>query len=221
MRADRKLPPEFFLRDAAQVARDLLGRYLVRELPEGRIVVRLVETEAYAGPHDRASHAFAGRRTPRNESMYLPGGHAYVYRIYGIHFCLNVVTGPRDSGVAVLLRAAEIVEGEALVRALRPGPIATHRLLSGPGNLTRGLGVDVALDGAELDRGRLRLTAGESPAAETRREIVVGPRIGCESAGEAAAWPLRFALAGNVAVSRPRPTSALRLSVSPAGCGLP
>ena len=105
MRSLAPLPEAFYLRPADEVARDLLGRLLVRELPEGRIVVRLVETEAYAGPHDRASHAFGGRRTPRNESMYLAGGHAYVYRIYGVHFCLNVVTGPRDSGIAVLLRA--------------------------------------------------------------------------------------------------------------------
>jgi DNA-3-methyladenine glycosylase len=196
------LPPGFYLRPADVVARDLLGRHLVRELPAGRIVVRLVETEAYVGPDDRASHAFRGRRTPRNESMYLPGGYAYVYRIYGIHFCLNVVTGERDAGIAVLLRAAEIVEGEALVRGLRPGPIPLARLLAGPGNLTRGLAVDLALDARPLDRGELRLEAGgrgDPPA------IVTGPRVGCESAGEAAHWPLRFAVAGSAAVSSPRP----------------
>jgi DNA-3-methyladenine glycosylase len=203
MRVGSPLPKSFYFRPAEVVARDLLGRHLVRELPEGRIVVRLVEAEAYAGPHDRASHAYRGRRTPRNESMYLAGGHAYVYRIYGIHFCLNVVTGPEGEGIAVLLRAGEIVEGENLVRRHRPGAIATHRLLAGPGNLTKGLAVDLDLDTVRLDRGALRLAAGETVAESA---ILTGPRIGCESAGEAAAWPLRFAVAGSCAVSSPRPT---------------
>ena len=184
------------------MARDLLGRHLVRELPAGRIVVRLVEAEAYAGPHDRASHAYRGRRTPRNESMYLAGGHAYVYRIYGVHFCLNVVTGPEGEGIAVLLRAGEILEGEELVRRNRPGEIAAHRLLAGPGNLTKGLAVDTDLDTVRLDGGALRMAAGE-PVAESA--ILTGPRVGCESAGEAAAWPLRYAVAGSRAVSSPRP----------------
>lgn len=217
MHAYRNLPRAFFLRAADEVARDLLGRYLIRELPAGRIVARLVETEAYAGPHDRASHAFGGRRTPRNESMYLAGGHAYVYRIYGIHHCLNVVTGPAGEGIAVLLRAAEILEGEALVRAGRPGPIPVNRLLAGPGNLTRGLSIDKALDAVRLDHGALRLAPGEPVAAQS---IVAGPRVGCESAGEAATWQLRFALDGHAAVSRPRPTAAFQLSASRAGCGL-
>lgn len=216
MRALEPLPEAFYFRPAEEVARDLLGRLLVRELPQGRIVVRLVEAEAYAGPHDRASHAYRGRRTPRNESMYLAGGHAYVYRIYGIHFCLNVVTGPEGEGIAVLLRAAEILEGEALVRRHRPGAIPAHRLLAGPGNLTKGLAVDKDLDTVRLDRGALRLTAGE-PVAESA--ILTGPRVGCESAGEAAAWPLRYAVASSRAVSSPRPTVPYRATASRAGCG--
>jgi DNA-3-methyladenine glycosylase len=203
VRAKNSLPASFYQRPADVVARDLLGRHLIRELPQGRIVVRLVEAEAYAGPHDRASHAYGGRRTPRNESMYLAGGHAYVYRIYGIHFCLNVVTGKEGEGIAVLLRAAEILEGEALVRVGRPGPIAARRLLAGPGNLTKGLGIDLRLDTVRLDRGELRLGPG-TPVAES--SILTGPRVGCESAGEAAAWPLRYAVAASRAVSSPRPT---------------
>jgi DNA-3-methyladenine glycosylase len=214
MPPDRPLPPSFYRRPADVVARDLLGRELVRELPEGRIRVRLVETEAYLGPHDRASHAFRGRRTPRNESMYLPGGHAYVYRIYGIHHCLNVVTGPAEVGIAVLLRAAEIVEGEEIVRRWR-GDAATARLLSGPGNLCRGLAVDGALDGHPLADGALALRAGRPVASEA---IVHGARVGCESAGEAASWPLRFALADSPAVSPPRRRfSAFRSADAPPG----
>ena len=108
----RPLPVSFYRRPAATVARDLLGRYLVHELDGERLVLRLVETEAYLGAPDRASHAWDGRRTPRNESLYLPGGHAYVYFIYGMHWCLNVVCGEKDEGGAVLLRAGEPLRGE-------------------------------------------------------------------------------------------------------------
>ncbi|HXO29503.1 MAG TPA: DNA-3-methyladenine glycosylase, partial [Thermoanaerobaculia bacterium] len=101
------LPPSFYRRPAEAVARDLLGRYLVREVEGEVLVLRLVEVEAYLGAPDRASHAWGGRRTPRNASLYLPGGHAYVYFIYGMHWCLNAVTGEADVGSAVLLRAGE------------------------------------------------------------------------------------------------------------------
>ena len=198
------LPIKFYRRPAEVVARDLLGRYLVRRIDGRRLVLRLVEVEAYLGAPDRASHAWGGRRTPRNESLYLPGGHAYVYFIYGMHWCLNVVTGPAGSGGAVLLRAGEPVAGEAemlarraLGRPPRPGDLA-----GGPGKLCQALGVDRACDGARLDRGPLRLAAGEPVAPALQ---AVGPRIGVDYAGEAAAWPLRFAVAGNPHVSRPRP----------------
>jgi DNA-3-methyladenine glycosylase len=128
------------------------------------------------------------------------------------------VTGPEGEGIAVLLRAAEILAGEALVRWNRPGAIPAHRLLSGPGNLTRGLAVDKDLDTVRLDRGALRLAAGE-PVAESA--ILTGPRVGCESAGEAAAWPLRYAVASSRAVSSPRPTVRFSATASRAGCGRP
>jgi DNA-3-methyladenine glycosylase len=138
--------------------------------------------------------------------MYLAGGHAYVYRIYGIHFCLNVVTGEAGAGIAVLVRAAEILDGEPLIRAARgipaaPEGIAAARLLSGPGNLCRGLAVGKELDGHSLALPPLRLLEGEAVSPE---RIVRGPRVGCESAGEAASWPLRFAIAGSRAISPPR-----------------
>ena len=120
----------------------------------GRVVARLVEVEAYAGPHDRASHAFRGRRTPRNESMYLAGGHAYVYRSTASTSASTWSTGAAGEGIAVLLRAAEIVEGEALVRRRRPGEFPAARLLSGPGNLCRGLAIDMAAGRAPARRGR-------------------------------------------------------------------
>jgi len=197
------LPPSFYRRPAEAVARDLLGRYLVREVAGEVLVLRLVEVEAYLGAPDRASHAWGGRRTPRNASLYLPGGHAYVYFIYGMHWCLNAVTGEADVGSAVLLRAGEPVAGEETMRRHRGWPASPRPgdLAGGPGKLCQALAVDRACDGVRLDRGPLRLTAGEPVAPG---QVATGPRIGVAYAGEAAAWPLRFAVAGNPHVSRPR-----------------
>jgi len=200
----RPLPVAFYRRPAEVVARELVGGYLVREVAGERLVARLVETEAYLGAPDRASHAWGGRRTARNESLYLAGGHAYVYFIYGMHWCLNAVTGKAGVGSAVLLRAGEPIAGlermaanRRLARAPRPGDLA-----GGPGKLCQALAIDRVLDGARLDRRPLFVAAGE-PVGEG--EVVAGPRVGVDYAGEAAAWPLRFALRGNPHVSRPRP----------------
>jgi DNA-3-methyladenine glycosylase len=200
-----RLPMAFYRRPAEVVASDLLGRYLVRRLDAERLVLRLVEVEAYLGAADRASHAWDGRHTARNASLYLAGGHAYVYFIYGMHWCLNVVTGEAGVGSAVLLRAGEAVEGEARMLANR-GPAGKPRrptdIASGPGKLCQALAVDRSLDGVRLDRGELYLAAGEPVAAAA---VIAGPRIGVDYAGDAAAWPLRFSIAGNPHVSRPRP----------------
>ena len=200
----RALPRSFFRRPAETVAQELLGRYLVRRLDGERLVLRLVETEAYLGAPDRASHAWGGRRTARNTSLYLAGGHAYVYLIYGLHHCLNVVTGVQDEAYAVLLRAAEAVTGglrmktnRGLDRALRAGDLA-----GGPGKLCHALAVDRRLDGVSLLRGELTVTRGE-PLDDDR--IVAGPRVGIDYAGKAVGWPLRFAELGNPEVSWPRP----------------
>src|SRR5262245_61140198 len=209
-------PLRFYRRPTEAVARDLLGRFLVREMDGERLVLRIVETEAYLGAPDRASHASGGRRTARNECLYLPGGHAYVYFIYGMHFCLNAVTGEAGVGSAVLLRAGEPVAGGermavlrgfaagsagassgAAARLPRPGDLA-----GGPGKLCQALAIDRTLDGEPLDRPPLWIEPGEPvPAAE----VAAGPRVGVDYAGEAAAWPLRFAVRGNLHVSRPRP----------------
>lgn len=205
MPSPRPLPRAFYRRPAAEVARDLLGRCLVRRLDGERLVLRIVETEAYLGAVDRAAHTFAGRRTDRVRSMYLGGGHAYVYAIYGLHWCLNVVCGERDSGTAVLIRAGEALEGAARMlrlRGLPPAGAGAGRLAAGPGRLCAALAVDRALDGASLISGPLRVAAGEPVADEA---VVRGPRVGVDYAGEAADWPLRFAIAGHPEVSRPRP----------------
>lgn len=200
----RPLPRSFYHRPAETVARDLLGRFLLRELDGERLVLRLVETEAYLGAPDRASHAWDGRRTPRNESLYLAGGHAYVYMIYGLHFCLNAVTGEAGVGSAVLLRAGEPVAGEERMaenrgwtRVPKAGDLA-----GGPGKLCQALAVGRELDGVPLDRPPLSIARGEPVDAA---EIVASPRIGVDYAGEAALWPLRFSLRGHRHVSKPWP----------------
>jgi len=204
MGARRTLPRSFYRRAPERVARDLLGRHLVRETEEGRQVVRIVEVEAYLGASDAAAHTHGGRRTERVRSMYLGGGHAYVFSIYGMHFCFNVVCGETGSGTAVLVRAGEPLAGvetmrsrRGLAREPRPGELA-----GGPGRLCQALAIDRSLDGVSLLRGSLRILEG-TPVPEA--EVAAGPRVGVEYAGAAAAWPLRFAVIGSPDVSRPRP----------------
>lgn len=200
----KPLATSFFRRPAEDVATDLLGRHLVRETDGQRRTVRIVETEAYLGARDRASHAWNGRRTQRNASLYLPPGHAYVYFIYGLHHCFNVVTrGANEDGSAVLIRAGEPTAGEAEMIAARAlnGAIRPGQVAGGPARLCQALAIDRALDGALLEPPTLYLTRGE-PAPT--REVATGPRVGIAYAKEAADWPLRYAIAGNPHVSRPR-----------------
>lgn len=177
-------------RGAVELARALLGAVLVRRIDGKRLSGRIVEVEAYPGGEDRASHSHGGRRTPRHESMYLAGGACYVYLIYGMHHCLNVVSGARDSGEAVLIRAIEPLEGvEDMIRrrALdrRSGREPSRRdVARGPGRLAAALGVDRSLDGARLARSSgLWIEEGEAP-----RRILALPRVGL---GEVGAWARR------------------------------
>jgi len=186
------LEEEFYQRPTRTVARGLLGKLLVRDLPEGRVAVRLTEVEAYLGVADPAAHTYGGRRTARNETMWGEAGHLYVYFTYGMHHCCNVVT--RRAGVpeAVLLRGALAVRGVEIVRARRRNRSGPH-LLSGPARLCQGLGIDRALDGADLTRGAAVWLA--SDGFECRRSHVLRlPRVGVAYAGSAAAWLLRFAV---------------------------
>jgi len=188
-----KLPREFFLGDTVQIARDLLGCILWRRLGRQLLAARLVEVEAYLGANDPASHARRGLRSPRNESMYLEGGHAYVYFTYGMHYCCNVVTQEADIAEAVLMRAAEPLQGIASMRKRRPKAKRDVDLMNGPGKLCAALDIDRRLDGEPLDGDRLFLTPRDAPIGE----IAVSARVGVEGAGDAAFWPLRFYLRGN------------------------
>jgi DNA-3-methyladenine glycosylase len=211
-----KLPRALYTRaDVVAVARRLLGSLLVAPARDGRRVSGIiVETEAYRGPEDRASHAYGGRRTRRTETMYAHGGTAYVYFVYGMYHQFNVVTNVADVPHAVLVRALEPVEGVELMRRRRGG-VAPLDLTSGPGKLCIALGIDRRLDGADLMGDRIWIEAGRRvrPAA-----IATGPRVGIDYALEWTARPWRFWLRGNPFVSRAglvRPAGAARSGRAP------
>jgi len=191
----RPLPLRFYARDTVQVAKGLLGRLLVSTIGGRRCVARIVETEAYVGPHDPACHAAGWRRTPRNEVLYGEPGLAYVYFTYGMHWCVNVVTEREGFPAAVLLRALEPLEGLATMRHRRRRS-ASAPLAAGPARLTQALGIDRRLNGHRLTEPPLWITAGRRVAQE---RVMVGPRIGIR---EAADWPLRFYVRDNPFVSR-------------------
>ena len=182
-------PRSFFRRDTVLVARDLIGAWFTRRYRGAWYGGRIVETEAYLGPGDAAAHSWKGRRTPRVEPMYGDGGLLYVFFVYGMHFCANVVTRVAGDPQAVLLRAAEGPEG------------TPARLLSGPAKLCSALGVTRSASGLDLV-GHARFRVFLAPKRKTK--IGVSPRIGVDYAGEAAAWPLRFFDSASGAVSGPR-----------------
>lgn len=213
--------------DAPAAARALLGAILVRVDADGLRVGRIVEVEAYGGPEDRASHARPGR-TARNAAMFGPAGHAYVYRVYGMHLCLNVVADADGDAAAILVRALEPLSGSDAMRRARVAAVAAgrrtpdasreaadrvriaalpaHRLASGPGLVGAALSVEPSMSGTDLCDADgpllLRLPASWPPDGR----LLTGPRVGVASAD--APWALvswRFALAGSAAVSRPLP----------------
>ncbi len=188
-----KLQTDFYQReDVVQIAKDLLGKHLVTEFDGQRTVGKIVETEAYRAPEDKASHAYNFRRTGRTEIMYAPGGTAYVYLIYGIHHLFNVVTNVEGIPHAVLIRAIEPVENMDLMRRRRGMDSEKPQLTAGPGVLSKALGIKVEHTG-------LRLTTEGSPIwIEKGREVVAGqdiiasPRVGIGYAEEWADVPWRF-----------------------------
>ncbi len=187
-----------FSDDPVTVARNLLGQRLVRVEGGKRLAGIIVEVEAYLGERDRAAHTYNGRRTPRNESMYLRGGHVYVYFTYGMHHCINVVCGEREEGVAVLLRAIEPTEGLDLMFARRAAAKRPRDLCSGPGKLTRALGIDRSQDGLDLRVSRELFIERRGG----RATITSTPRIGVDYAGAWAKRRLRFLIRGNDHLSR-------------------
>jgi len=193
------LPRAFYPQPTLRVARALLGKILVHETAAGATAGRIVEVEAYRGPADRAAHSAGGHRSARNEVMWGPPGHAYVYFVYGMHHCVNVVCQPPEVPEAVLLRALEPVDGEVLMRRRRRLPDApAWRLCRGPGALCQAMGIGRAENGADLVRGALRIR--DAPGVPARR-VARTARIGVAYAGADAARPWRFLMRGSRAVS--------------------
>ena len=191
---------KFYARPTDEVARSLLGKILVSDVGGARCQTagRIVEVEAYVGPHDPACHAYGLRRTSRTEPLYGQPGTAYIYFTYGMHWCLNAVTESLDFPAAVLIRALEPVAGwEVMRRRRRNGrEVKDHALCAGPARLCQALGITGALNGVSLQRGPLRII-DSAPLHDT--EIVQGPRIGITQAVD---WPLRFYFKDSRWVSR-------------------
>ena len=190
----RPLPPDFYDRATEDVARDLLGAVLEHRTAEGVVRGRIVETEAYLGPHDPACHAVAGL-TARTRTLHGPPGTAYVYFIYGMHWCFNAVTREQGHGSAVLIRAVEPLSGLELMRRRR-GVAGDVSLTSGPARLCDAFAITRDQNGVRLDRGPLRILQGIDVPDE---DVVISPRIGIRKAAD---WPLRFHVRGNRFVSR-------------------
>ncbi len=188
------LGEEFFRRPTTEVARKLLGCRLRSVVDEEVVEGVVVETEAYSGPHDPASHAAARiGRTARNESMFGPPGYAYVYRIYGVHWCLNAVTGKEGFPAAVLIRALDPLAGIEYMVGRRGGK---KPLCAGPGRLTQALAVDGSLDGHSFQREPLQFLSGWDVPDEN---VGTSGRIGVRHASN---WPHRFFLRGHPELSR-------------------
>jgi DNA-3-methyladenine glycosylase len=201
------MPRAFFARPGVEVAPELLGLLVVRRLADGIRVGAIVEVEAYGGPDDLASHARAGR-TRRTATMFGPPGHAYVYQVYGLHFCLNVVTETDRAAGAILLRALEPVAGVEGMRMAR-GPTAGPdvRIAAGPARLCQALEIDRSLDAVDLTaEGPLYVAhPGDEELDRLRaRGVAVGTRVGVSYAGaDWASRPWRFGLRDHPALSRP------------------
>lgn len=189
----------FFRQDTVELARRLLGCLLIHRTPDGVAGGMIVETEAYIGAIDKACHAYRNR-SERTEIMYHDGGHAYVYFIYGMHYCFNVVAGPEGEGNAVLIRALEPVTGLELMQRQR-NTKSMRNLCNGPGKLCQALAITKNEYGLDL-------CAADSPLRLIRyrhipgAQIVATPRINVAYAEEAAAWPWRFYVKDNLFVSK-------------------
>ncbi|MBK8701851.1 MAG: DNA-3-methyladenine glycosylase [Saprospiraceae bacterium] len=198
-----QLPLRFYTTmDVVSVARSLVGKLLLVEAEGEKIISRIVETEAYRGPDDRACHAFDFRYTERTKVMYEKGGCAYVYISYGMHHLLNVVTAPKDHAHAVLIRAIEPLTGLDTIRKNRSNVANNHVLTGGPGKICQALNIDKAWNG-------LKFYDPESPIqiwddGFVYAEIKSTPRVGMSvHVGDASHWPWRFYATGNKYVSRP------------------
>lgn len=203
----KKLPREFYNRPSLEVAPELIGKLLVSSVHSEELIGKIVEVEAYMGPEDKAAHSFGGRRTERNEVMYGPPGFAYVYVIYGMYNCMNVITAERDVPHGILIRAVEPLEGlEHMAEnrfGTRYGELKKSQVInltSGPGKLCKSMGITRQENGEDLCGDRLYIL---EPEEKEEFHIVSSPRINVDYAEEAREFPWRFYIRGNKFVSKP------------------
>ena len=199
-----KLKREFYHRDSIIVAKELLGKILIHEVGGKKLSGKIVETEAYMGIDDKAAHSYGGKRTPRNEIMYGEAGFSYVFLIYGLHSCFNVVVNEADNPQAVLIRAVEPIDGSDEMSVLRYKKPLTElsktqikSLTNGPGKLSNALGIDRSCNGADLCGSSLYIEEGR----EDSFDITTTKRVGIDYAEEAVDFPWRYYITGNPYIS--------------------
>ncbi len=194
----RKLDRRFYRRGADEVAEDLLGKHLVRLSSEGKTIGKIVETEAYLGEDDPASHSYQGSKTERTEVMFGPAGHAYVYIIYGMYYCFNTVTGTEGEPEGVFVRALEPIDGIKLMEDRRDVDDKSE-VTNGPGKLCMAMDIDKQLNGEDLCGNKLYIIESERPE---NFDIERARRVNIDYADEAKEWELRFFIKGNPNVSK-------------------
>ena len=206
MTTGKILENDFFKRDTVEVAKSLIGKKIIRNISGNFFCAKIVETEAYLGLEDRACHSYGGRITDRNKTLYLPGGHIYVYLIYGMYDLLNIVTRDEEHPEAVLIRGVEPLENLDGISKNRFGKayedLSTYQrknLSNGPGKLSMALEINRSLNGKILSKNYLYIGEGEEVP---EKDLVITKRIGIDYAGEDANLPLRFCLRDNTYVSK-------------------
>ena len=194
-----KLDLDFFHQETTKVAVGLLGQTLVRVTKDGLVLKgRIVETEAYLGLKDPSCHSFGGRKTNRTKTMYLPGGHTYVYFTYGMHYCFNVVTGDTVQPEAVLIRAVEPLEGVQEMTVNRGLGRSHFNLTNGPAKLCQAMRIDKNLNGKSLMENSIYIEKGKTISS---KELAVDKRVGLSPYSDSYYWPLRFYIQDNSYVS--------------------
>ena len=195
----KPLNGEFYLRDTLMIARDLLGKYLVRKSDGTYLIGRITETEAYIGASDKACHAYGKKMTPRTKTLYEQGGTSYVYLVYGMYHCMNVVTEPKDEAAAVLLRGIEFVKGLEEAAILRYGEelkaLSKYQLknfANGPGKLCKAMGITREQNNMDLCGQEFFITDYVEGIENPTFEVGISPRIGIDYAEEAKDFPWRF-----------------------------
>ena len=195
------LPKSFYTRsDVVQISRELLGKVLITEIGGSRTAGMIVETEAYAGPTDKACHAFCNRRTRRTNVMFAEGGVAYVYLCYGIHHLLNVVTHVAEEPYAVLIRGIEPLEGIDAMLERRGAMVLKPALTAGPGSLSAAMGITTGLSGTSLQGPEIWIE--DRGMKIPSKDIIAGTRVGVAYAAEDALLPYRFSIRDNKYVSK-------------------